>query len=80
MNARSRYAATIGAAALTLTAVAGAPAAQAASGWIAAPNGLVGLPENITVYAPGAAGQVGLVERLAAAAAGDAAEGGGGSS
>ena len=58
MNARSRYAATIGAAALTLTAVAGAPAAQAASGWIAAPNGLVGLPENITVYAPGAAGQV----------------------
>ena len=36
MNARSRYAATIGAAALTLTAVAGAPAAQAASGWIAA--------------------------------------------
>jgi hypothetical protein len=38
--------------------MAGAPSANAASGWIAAPNGLVGLPENITVYAPGAAGQV----------------------
>ncbi|MCX8527136.1 MAG: hypothetical protein ORN20_03250, partial [Candidatus Nanopelagicales bacterium] len=59
MKTSSRLAAATGAAAIALTtALAGATTAQAASGWIAAPNGLVGVPENITVYAPGAAGQV----------------------
>ena len=59
MKTFSRLAAATGAAAIALTtALAGATTAQAASGWIAAPNGLVGVPENITVYAPGAAGQV----------------------
>ncbi len=59
MKTSMRLAAATGAAALALTAgLAGATSAQAASGWIAAPNGLVGVPENITVYAPGAAGQV----------------------
>jgi len=59
MKTSSRLAATTGAAALALTtALAGASSAQAASGWIAAPNGLVGVSENITIYAPGAAGQV----------------------
>ena len=59
MKTTTRLAAATGAAALTLTAgLAGATSAQAASGWIAAPNGLVGVPENITIYAPGAAGQV----------------------
>lgn len=48
--------------ALGVTAAAGlataAPAPAASSSFIAAPNGMVGVPENITIKAPSAAGQV----------------------
>lgn len=59
MKTSTRLMSALSAAALTVAAgLAGATSAQAASGWIAAPNGLVGVPESITVYAPAAAGQV----------------------
>lgn len=43
---------------LGLAGSAPAFAAKAPASWIAAPNGMVGVPENVTVYAPSAKGQV----------------------
>lgn len=46
------------------------PASAApAKGWIAAPNGMVGIQESITIYAPSAAGQVVSVGLQSAASA-----------
>mgnify|MGYP006276088605 CR=1 FL=1 len=46
------------AAALIIAGASGASAAKTPpKGWIAAPNGMVGVPENVTIFAPSAIGQ-----------------------
>lgn len=47
-----------GAALVSASALASPATAAPAKGWIAAPNGMVGVPETITVYAPSLKGQV----------------------
>jgi hypothetical protein len=62
-TSRSRGTRTVATIALALGVTAGigltagAPANAAAKGFIAAPNGMVGVPETITISAPSAAGQ-----------------------
>lgn len=60
----------VASAALALAVIGGFGLASATSanaaknppkGWIAAPNGMVGVPINVTIYAPSAAGQVATV-------------------
>ena len=65
VNLRPRLARTLAAAALAaglglalLPLAPSAQAAKAAAGFIATPNGMVGVGQTITVYAPAAAGQV----------------------
>jgi hypothetical protein len=62
LTTRSAAARTIAIATAGLTLAAAAalapPASAASNGFIAAPNGMVGVPETITINAPSAAGQV----------------------
>ncbi|MBI1351819.1 MAG: hypothetical protein GC156_11955 [Actinomycetales bacterium] len=62
MRSRAGRALLAGALALGLAAgtalAAGAPASAASNGFIAVPNGMVGVSENITINAPGAKGQI----------------------